>query len=410
MGHPIARNSWRMTGRMTGRIAGRMAGRMTGRRLARSRAAVYALAVAAMMAFAGAGSALGDTPAIFTVTDVAVDVTANAAATARAEALATGQRAALESLLRRLTLRLDHADLPTVGDDEVADFVKDFEVAAEKASTVRYLATLTVRFKPSAIRSLLSNHGIPFAVTASKPVLVLPVLRSAGANILWDRANVWRAAWDGLVRHDGLVPLVLPRGDLADVAAISAEQAIAGKAEPLRRMERAYATGGVLVALAQLRRQPGAAAPRIDITLARHGSALQERTIVESFQAGDDESEAAFLTRVALALAARVEEGWKRDNLVRFDREMRVVVVTPVTKLADWLGLRRRLAEISFVRRSDLVFLSRREAHVALYFQGDETQLALALAQRDLELARGDGEDDNPWVLTIRRDAPGDGR
>ena len=53
------------------------------------------------------------------------------------------------------------------------------------------------------------------------------------------------------------------------------------------------------------------------------------------------------------------------------------------------MALRERIGEIASVDRVDLISLSLREATVRLVFFGDEGQLALALAQRDMELKQG---------------------
>ena len=42
----------------------------------------------------------------------------------------------------------------------VSELVRDFEVADEKTSAVRYLARMTVRFREDAVRTLLREHGV----------------------------------------------------------------------------------------------------------------------------------------------------------------------------------------------------------------------------------------------------------
>ena len=89
---------------------------------------------------------------VFEVRDVAVDVTAETAAQAREQAHAEGQAGAFRTLLERLTLRIEHEGLPKLKADEIASYIKDFSVADEKTSSVRYLARLTFHFKPKEVR------------------------------------------------------------------------------------------------------------------------------------------------------------------------------------------------------------------------------------------------------------------
>ena len=147
---------------------------------------------------------------VFSARDVAVDVTAGSATNARKAALANGQRKAFRTLLERLTLRTNHGDLPFLSDARIAELVSGIEVSDEKTSPVRYLAKITYRFKPDAIRELLSQEGLPFAETRSKPVLVIPVYQLAGTQLLWDDPNPWREAWAGYQHQESLVPFIVP--------------------------------------------------------------------------------------------------------------------------------------------------------------------------------------------------------
>ncbi|MBC8239360.1 MAG: DUF2066 domain-containing protein, partial [Alphaproteobacteria bacterium] len=113
---------------------------------------------------------------VFEVTDVPVDATAESAVAARGQALAAGQLEAFTRLLRRLTLRENHAILPIPDTNTVSTYIRDFSVSDERTSSVRYLANLHVRFKSADIRALLGEFGLPFAETISKPTVVLPVL------------------------------------------------------------------------------------------------------------------------------------------------------------------------------------------------------------------------------------------
>ena len=87
---------------------------------------------------------------LFTVSSLAVDSTEDDANAARRRALAEGQERALKLLLEKITLDSDHSRLPVIRQPEVGNFVQGFEIANERRSERRYIADLTVRFKPYA--------------------------------------------------------------------------------------------------------------------------------------------------------------------------------------------------------------------------------------------------------------------
>ena len=178
----------------------------------------------AVMAIAGVSaiphSARAADPALYEVNDVQVDATAESAAAARNEALASGEREAFHRLIRRLTMRENYNRLPNPDRATISTYVRDFSVSDEKTSSVRYLAKMHVRFRSRDIRQLLSEFGIPFTETISKPVLVIPVLERNGSYSLWEETNDWRLLWSNLSSNDRMAPLMHPIGDLTDISKI----------------------------------------------------------------------------------------------------------------------------------------------------------------------------------------------
>jgi hypothetical protein len=333
---------------------------------------------------------------VFAVSRILVDETASSATEARELALTAGHRQAWERLVRRLVLLRDQAAAPALSASRIAELVSGFEVVEEKASNVRYLAELRMDFAPDAVRRLLRDSGVPFAETSSKTVVVLPVMRRAGAVLLWDAVNTWLAAWRGLPPADGLVPMVVPKGELADIADIGPEQALAGDEARIAAIARRYGAADGLLAYAVLAQRGDGAS--VQATVSRLGAGTRGRTLVRAFESAEGEDEAALLARAAAEIRLQVEESWKRDNILRFDDRRTLVAIAPLTDASAWVALRRRVDGVAFIERSEILALSRRQATLRLSYIGDEEQLALALAQHDLTLARGA----TSWEIRLR--------
>ncbi|WP_316977400.1 DUF2066 domain-containing protein [Shumkonia mesophila] len=347
----------------------------------------------------GAAPLLAAMPDVYEVAGVAVDVTAETAAKARDTAIGEGHAKAFRQLLARLTLKADRGRLPELTVNGIAAYVTDFSVANEKTSATRYLASLTFRFKREAIRRLLTDYRLPFAETPSKPVLVLPVFEEAGAVLLWDTPNPWRTAWEETPAPDGLVPLALPLGDLSDIAAIGAEQAVRGDAQRLAAIASRYGAGDSLVAHAIKTVEPRANTIRIDVSTTRYGPTGGGQTLVRAYASAAGETTEALLRRAAAEIAVEVEDDWKRDNLLQFGRPGVIAVTIPIGALSEWLAIRDRMAGMAVIRSTDVVFLSRTEVRANLQFVGTTEQLTLALAQADLALA----QEGAAWVLRSLR-------
>lgn len=365
------------------------------------------IALLAALLAATAGRAAADE--LFTVPGVKVDVTADSAAEARETALAEGQRAALQRLLMRLALAEDVARLPHLSDREIAQMVHDFQIESEQTSSVRYIGDLTFRFRADAVRHLLEQNGIRFAAIGSKPVLVLPVLATEGGGKLWEDPNPWREAWAAWPATDGLVPLVVPLGDLGDLAVIDAAGALAGDPAKLSALANRYGTGDVIVAEAQIAEtqaaETGEEQLRLDISAKRYAEGAVRETYTDSLTGSAAEREALFARGVE-RLDEMVQEAWKQANLVSFGAEQTLIATVPISRMSDWVAVRNRLADIAIVRNAEILYLMRNEGRLRLTFAGDATQLSRALAQQDLSLSPAPDElsgglPGELWVLRL---------
>lgn len=334
---------------------------------------------------------------IYTVTDVRVDERAADEVSAKSTGIAKAQRDALRALLERMTLRVDHPRLPEVTDEVVSRTLRDFAIADEKFGGGRYLASLSIRFNPDKVRDVLRGSGVPFAEIQSRPNLMLPVYQSAGSTLLWDEPNPWFDTWLQRELPDGLAPLMLPQRDLSDISEITAEQAVAGEPGRLFHIAEKYKAYGVVVALAEERLDPVSNAPSLEVTMTTHLPGEAARVMTRGFQAREGTDLGGLFDLAATELVIELEEAWKRDNLERAGSQQQIRVLVPVTQLAQWLDVKRKMASVPSVKEMSVARLSVREAEVDLTFLGEPEQLRRALAQKDLDMTYA--TDRSIWIV-----------
>ncbi len=369
------------------------------------------LALAAPVALGAAPAGADPLHDVYTVSGVPVDATAASSQAARDQAIASGERRAARLLLERLAQRRDYPRLPQINLADLNGLIEGFSVSHERTSAVRYLADLTVVFKPDAVRNLMAQSGIPIAETPSRPVLVLPVWRDAGGGVkLFDETNPWRDAWMRIATGKGLVPLLTPLGDVADLNAISADQAVSGNAAALAAIAQRYNVGDVIVAVAT----GDARNEAIDQLVVTRYTIGGGRNLVNVSPRRPPEA----LLATALAISQEVEEAWKasiaggpsqvqnqpmpQDGTAPpppSDAPMPVLAVrVPVTQLSEWLAIRKKLADVPQVKKVDVNSLGVDGASVMLSYIGTEQQLQAALAQAELVLSNDGGF----WILRAR--------
>lgn len=259
---------------------------------------------------------------MLSVSDVLVDKTAANAVVAREEAMVEARRLAFRMLAERHLSPSAYANLKMPDDVVIATLVQDFEIKSEQLSSTRYVANFTVRFR-DAIRNYISipvmprpayGHGggqadvqgqDPAGDRTTRPpqtgrmmqatlnegsVLLLPYYESmAGETLLWEDPNPWRQMWQlspprqANSKHQVIVPL----GDIGDVAAGPAEAVWRGDYTAIEKLRRQYGVAQVVLAVAN----KSGAYMTIDLHV-YDGKALRRRNALTPYVGEKSEDEA----------------------------------------------------------------------------------------------------------------------
>ena len=412
------------------------------------RTAALAATVILLAAAPVAGPAAAE-DSIFWVRDVPAKGKGKSAGDARRDAALNGASAALDRLLRRLTSARDHEFLPPVPSEPARAMVRGLEVVHAKRRKIKdgrsFDGALSYLFRPRTVGAFLKSEGIAWSSRRSDPVLVLPVWRDESGAILWDDPNPWRDAWLSAEREPGLVPVVLPEGNLKDLQTIDAAQASERDAERLTAIAGAYGAKQVLIAVAA-----AGGADAEDRTLegapegaGEGGEGGSEERAGQSGEAGageqvgeggdegvEKQDEDGGLTVVAAlfnlrsgdieelepitagggtamadaaaALDAWLQERWKDRVIVPDGPVATTRVVLRFDDLAAWVRVRENLVAAPSVTGHRVIAFSRGEAQLALTHRGNADDLAGRLPAFGLLLQqeRGTGRKAKSiWVL-----------
>jgi len=323
----------------------------------------------------------------YTVSGVKVDVSADNATNARERAFAEAQAKAWVEFRRRVAP--GEAEVRASA-DEIARVVQGITVDDERITPTRYIASLTVRFRPNAVRDNLAATGAQYVEPPSKAMVVLPVTVGAGKPVLWDDRTAWRAAWDTRTEN-GLVPLQVPAGELGDVTAISAEEAVAADPTAVDRVIKKYNAPGAIIVRAAVppAGQPLPSALVVDVTRVDADGRRTDQSV--NVPKDPDDRLEDLLRRAVVRASAAVDEGFRRDNTAVAGPERTTPIEIPVRDLGDWLEARKRLTGVAGVTRADLLSIGKTVVKVALVHRGEIDALKAQLAKRDLALEEGPG-------------------
>lgn len=332
--------------------------------------------------------------AAYRVEDITVDITAESAAVARDQAIMDAQREAFGQLLSRLGT--EDRDPPTT-DEVIASLVQAFEIQKEHARGARYTGTLTVQFRPTSVRELFGFWGSDFVDARAQPVVVLPIWLHQGRPLLWEETTPWRSAWEEVAKQAGLVPLIIPTGDLGDIAQISTQEALEGKRAALQQIMSKHNAGGVCVVAADYskgRVKEG----HVQLFMARYGqdgsvdgAAIKWLQKIQPKESVDD-----VMQETARHVIKRIEGQWRTKQKLPSGRPVFLPVDVVVPTLADWSVIREKMKQIPLVTNAHVVTMRRGLVHIELEFRGDLMVLKEALLERGLNLLQGDNAS---WMI-----------
>lgn len=351
---------------------------------------IFTTALSSIIAISTASARLDD---VYLITNVAVDITAETAADARRQAIGLAHRKALDRLIARLVLAGQRAQILEIDQSKIDILTQSYSIEQERRSSVRYLGTLRFQFRRKEMRRFLRGLDVGFAETQSKPVLVIPVFENAGVKILWDTPNPWFSAWKRLPAADGLVPRLLPSGDLLDIRDISAEQAVAGDLDQLELVAQRYGAKVIIVAKASVVIDIASGERSLATSLNYFGeiNAQARPNGYSTFSFFENEKIDGVIQRAADHLANKIAENWKKNNLIQFDKLNQLTTNLSIRSLREWTKVRGRLRRIALIKTSEVISVSNRQISLKLVFYGNPEQLQIAFAQEDLSLDKDQG-------------------
>ena len=445
------------------------------------------LAATALAFIAATGATLAND--VFAVSGVKVRTEADSATEAKRAAYAEARREAIDILLRRLTPEsewiylpdltsgdpapaagpqdpetsplsdayLDNlvlsetgvSDAPVRGakraivltDTDIEQLEAGFNVFNERSSSRTYAATVSVSFAPQAIRDLLRDAGLPYSETQTRNALVLPVLQTSSGLYLWESNNPWFAAWRDRPLQNELTPMLVPLGELEDVASVTAEDALALDERALGDMALRYGVTQVVVAHAQLEQIEGQNRLRVRLVNGyRESAALAEEAdpyspdgfVVEevydpivggSFDVGPEQDASdvgevlaegwyraptgdfpALARRAIGDVLAGYAEEWKKATLIDHLTARVLLISAHVQNARQWVDIRRALGSTPFVESVQVIAMSPTGALLSVQVVGEVDKLTVALDERGLTLWSSD--DDAMWNIANPAYAP----
>ncbi len=325
------------------------------------------LVMAVCLAFFARSVAAADLYAV----EVLADVTDVNASVAREKAMAEANRQAFELVLKKITTPEHVAQIMTLNDNQILNFIKEVSVLSEKSSNVRYIAELRIKLNEAVVKRYMSEKQIPFMVDKAANVLVIPVYRRAPAMPaeLWEEDNFWRKSWEKNTASEGMAEFVTLNVSTQNAEAVDAEKALSLDMRLLGWLARQSRASDVFVLEA-------VAADGLDVRIYSPEGGLLETVHVDgrADEALFDEA----VRRVKSRIAARI----KSQNIAEAQKQTEITVLFMYQKIREWLDLQKQLLDIPYVKKVQEEAIGDGKTQFKLFFSGSIARLNQALAQK----------------------------
>ena len=320
----------------------------------------------------------------YEVRDLAVSALAENAVAAKEKALDQGLVEAAARVLNRIAV--DGADI-ALGAEQAERLLSAYSHSAEQFGPGGYRGTYTFSFSPLLVRGFLARRGIGVADIAAQPVLLIPIVREAGQDRLWEDAAAWADALAARDMAEGLTPIRLPANSARDRAVrldrlLEADFITLGE---FRIRYRAHAA-----ALAILETDP--MSEQMAVSLKGSDGAGPIDTAVRI----DDGTVALAAATVANLLSARWKSVAAGSGDIRSGAGNSLSVRVLLTGgAAEWADLQARLAESGVIDGVAVEGMGETSGNIVLWYAGRLDALPGRLAEAELDLFEAGGS----WLL-----------
>lgn len=207
-----------------------------------------------------------DSSGTLEITGINVDVTAKDAQSARYEGWRIAQRLGFRALWANMHKR-PASEAPRVPDSTLDGLVSSIVVEREQIGPNRYIARLGILFDRARSAELL---GVGGEARRSVPMLLMPVMITAGTDTSVELRNTWQRAWAEFRTSQSPIDYVRITGTGVDPLLVNAAQVSRPGRGWWRNVIDLYGAADILVAEVQLQRvYPGG--PAFARFIAFHG-------------------------------------------------------------------------------------------------------------------------------------------
>lgn len=326
-------------------------------------------------AFSTVGNALA-APGSYTA-EVKIDITADSAAAARDKGMKEAYRSAFMAIASRSTNEEGLERLAKLTDDQLINFIKEATVVSEKASDVRYMATLKISINNDLLKTFMQEQNISYVVTSSSNILVIPVFREypSSSPLLWEQENLWRRAWENNVVTTSPNTYVSIPADGTNTAALDAQKALSLDGMALDQVARHMGTSNIFILDAVYNGIEG-----LKVTIIPYNGGTPQTVSISG-----DRSPKLFV-QAQPEIVKQIDSTIRRQKISMSNHPSDIMVLFDYNRLSDWIKTEKKIKEVNLVNNVSTIAMGKGKVQFSLSYIGSLEDLTAALRGKSLTL------------------------
>lgn len=314
--------------------------------------------------------------------EVKIDITAGSAAEAREKGMKQAYRSAFMAVASQTTNEQGLARLEKLTDDQLINFIKETTVISEKASDVRYMATLKITVNKDLLKTFMQEQEINYAVPTSSNILIIPIFREQAGDrpLLWEKENLWRQVWEeNAVTNSANTYVSVPYDSTTSVY-LDAKRALSLDGLALDKVSRHMGTSNIFVLDAVYDGNEG-----LKVTILPYKDNLTN-TVNITGKKGTE-----LLSLAQPQIVRQIDSMVRREKITADNSPKEIMVLYDCPKLSNWIKAENKIKELNTVDNVTTVATGKGKVQFSLSFIGNIEDLTAALRLKSFRLTELDG-------------------
>lgn len=330
--------------------------------------------------------AVGAKANLYSADMISVSAEANTAVEARDLALNHAVREAFPMMLRRVALSdTTHVQATPA---EMSAFVQGLSIANEKTTPTKYMADVTVQFKPKDVQDFLNRQGILYITKEPPKYLFIPIFVEGDKAVIFDEQSPLYQAMKKGITGTTIYEFIAPLGDEADKKTVTLDMLNSGDLTDLNALLIRYRTDYALL---------------VRVTKTGNIYKVQAKSYPQNTTSADVlfavSSNAAnipaVMTQILKKTAGELEKKWRQNQTALTDQRGDMTIVIPINGLSEWMAIEKQIKSLPFLDKVQVQALHKNQVFLKITYADTLDNIVRKMDKAGFSLKSGH---DGTWV------------